>query len=87
MFKKIALSVLLVSSFAVAQESEMSLEDKYNVCSENYEQCLVKCEESSENSQECGEKCEDLFYQCNEKVDQDLEKGDQEPAEENSSNN
>lgn len=73
MLKKIVVSMFLFSLFVNAQEVEVSVEDKYNACSESYDQCLTKCEEANTNVEECGTSCENEFYKCNEKVDKELE--------------
>ena len=71
MFKKILVSIFVLTIFVNAQEVEISMEDKYNQCSEVYDQCLSKCDEVITNIEECSSICEDNFYQCNEKVDQE----------------
>lgn len=73
MLKRIVVSMFLLTLYVNAQETEISIEDKYNVCSEIYDKCLTKCEETNTNIEECGTNCENEFYKCNEKVDQELE--------------
>ncbi len=64
LFKKTALLLAVVLTFAVAQESE----EGNDACVNAYEACIEKCANSADDA--CYDKCEEQ-YPCDTKVDEE----------------
>lgn len=74
MLKKLILPLFILCTLMQAEESYQTIEDKYAACEKAYDECLVICEEKNSKVDECVATCDEKLYNCNSKVDEELEK-------------
>lgn len=74
MLKKLIFPLFILCALAYAQETNQTIEDKYAACEKAYDECLAICEETKSKIDECVATCDEKLYNCNSKVEEEIEK-------------